>query len=267
MAIAANPADPFSTVYGKIGAVSLLTSRPRRSGAPVLLWPANSHSRSVGLFPGLPDTLCTQTVCKAPVEESFAGAPRRCLPRVRHIFHARADHIHTYVWNQNPKARCQCFVQTKAPSFAYEVRGFHRAERRGGGIFPEGLKWSKGRHFEQMGWHDVHLYGSCSSPRSFRTVFRHRLHRRGEICPPSTPGSAQFRIAPATVKVENVSGVSIAVESQQGAITIREVDRTKRESLRADMVETWHLGFQVQGKVSSTLRRAAFRYGYANSRS
>ena len=108
--------------------------------------------------------------------------------------------------------------------------------------FFEGLKWSK-VDFEQMGWHDVHLYGVAAVPDRFELYFDIDYIVEW-ICPPSTPGSAQFRIAPATVKFENVSGVSIAVESQQGAITIREVDRTKRESLPADMVETWHWVFK-----------------------
>jgi hypothetical protein len=113
----------------------------------------------------------------------------------------------------------------------------------------EELKWSS-FEFDQMRWHDVRAHAFAAVPDRFELYFDVDYIVEW-ICPPSRPGPARFRIAPANVVFENVADVNITVESQQGSITISEVGRTKRQSLPGASVESWHWVFKCEEGVIS----------------
>jgi hypothetical protein len=92
--------------------------------------------------------------------------------------------------------------------------------------------------FDEISWHDVHIHGIACIPDRFEFCLDidYLVEWR---CPPPGHGPAQFLVAPATLVFENVSGVVIGVNSQQGLLTISEVRRERRDALPGASVPSW----------------------------
>jgi hypothetical protein len=101
--------------------------------------------------------------------------------------------------------------------------------------------------FDEAGWHDVHIHGIAAVPDRFE-LYLDIDYLLDWKCPRCGPGPARFRVAPATVRFEDVSSVELALESPQGTVAIRELERI---TISNRDVQVWRWMFHChQGSLS-----------------
>jgi hypothetical protein len=108
----------------------------------------------------------------------------------------------------------------------------------------ERREWSD-TDFDQMGWHDVHIHGISALPDRFELRFDVDYIVEW-MCAPSDSGITKFLVAPATLVFENVQHVRIAVNSEQGLLSIDEIRREGCRQLADSKLSIWNWTLRCQ---------------------